>query len=89
VSNMAEEPEGMEADVVIEDMDQTSLTSSAPTSVIVNVTGENATGDSEMDRTASPISHSPSNSTQFQAAVVGKLLAVQRLAGHNELRQTC
>jgi acetoin utilization deacetylase AcuC-like enzyme len=88
VSNMAEEPEGMEADVVIEDMDQTSLTSSAPTSVIVNVTGENATGDSEMDRTASPISHSPSNSTQFQAAVVGKLLAVQRLAGHNELRQT-
>ncbi|CAI8040896.1 hypothetical protein GBAR_LOCUS22735 [Geodia barretti] len=53
---MAEEPEGMEADVVVEDMDQTSLTSSAPTSVIVNVTGENATGDSDMDRTASPIS---------------------------------
>ncbi|CAI8040893.1 Histone deacetylase 4 [Geodia barretti] len=41
-----------------------------------------------MDRTASPISHSPSNSTQFQAADVGRLLAVQRLAGHNELRQT-
>ena len=34
-------------------------------------------------------SSSPSHSPQFQAADVGKLLAVQRLAGHNELRQTC
>ena len=32
---------------------------------------------------------SPSHSSQFQAADVGKLLAVQRLAGHSELRQTC
>lgn len=31
--------EGMEADVIVEDMDQTASTNSAPTSVIVNVTG--------------------------------------------------
>lgn len=90
---MADEPEGMEADVqVVEEMDQTassSSPSSAPTPVIVNVTGENAAGESEMERNASPINLSPSHSSQFPPADVSKLLAVQRLAhGHNELRQT-